>query len=352
MATVTRKGSLVEGKEDGVQQGKCGICKKIVTKSEKGVQCEMCEGWFHCKCEDLSEDTYKLLGQDKIHYFCSTCDKITGKVLKSITELHLRQNKLEERVDNVVEEIKQIGGKKWVQHDELEKEFKKVREELRDMRIVRQEEMEREFKKVRVELKEVREGVAGGSRKVQKEEEDIMRLQKEVGEMKTEMEMRVTTSAKIVKEDVDERLEIERRKGNLIIHGVPESNAEKDIDEVAKILGEGLKLDFTRHVDKMERIGREVEGRPRPIRMKIKNMDGRKEILSRAKNLKDTEEFKRMFISPDLTRRQQEADRELRQQLKRIREGGVQEARIKNGKIVKNVRGGREEILYQPTNQM
>jgi len=55
-----------------------------------------------------------------------------------------------------------------------------------------------------------------------------------------------------------------------------------------------------------------------------------------------------MFISPDLTRRQQALDKELRMQLKKFHDEGETEVRIKFGKIVKNNRGGREEILYQP----
>jgi hypothetical protein len=55
-----------------------------------------------------------------------------------------------------------------------------------------------------------------------------------------------------------------------------------------------------------------------------------------------------MFISPDLTRKQQAYDKELRTQLKKFRDDGETDVRIKFGKIVKNNRGGREEILFQP----
>jgi hypothetical protein len=55
-----------------------------------------------------------------------------------------------------------------------------------------------------------------------------------------------------------------------------------------------------------------------------------------------------MFISPDLTRKQQGVDKQLRTELKRLREQGEVTAKIKYGKIIKNGRGGREEVLYQP----
>ena len=70
----------------------------------------------------------------------------------------------------------------------------------------------------------------------------------------------------------------------------------------------------------------------RPTRIKVKTLEGRSEILRRAKNLKD-EAYKRVYISPDLTRRQQEVDKDLRQKLKGFREGSEPNARIKGGKI-------------------
>jgi hypothetical protein len=77
------------------------------------------------------------------------------------------------------------------------------------------------------------------------------------------------------------------------------------------------------------------------------NLRTRLEILARARLLKEVEKFKKMFISPDLTRKQQEKDKELIRQLKLIRETGVMGARIKNGKVIKNETGGREIVLFQ-----
>ena len=83
------------------------------------------------------------------------------------------------------------------------------------------------------------------------------------------------------------------------------------------------------------------------------------EILQQAKQLKDHVSFKRIFITPDLTRKQQEADKKLREKLKELRtNGNEEEYRIKHGKIVKKLArsGGsgistpivviKDEILY------
>ena len=52
-----------------------------------------------------------------------------------------------------------------------------------------------------------------------------------------------------------------------------------------EIIGEGLHMYFDRHVDKMMRIGRLTYGRPRPLRILLKSIDSKKEMLSRAKSL-------------------------------------------------------------------
>ncbi len=74
-------------------------------------------------------------------------------------------------------------------------------------------------------------------------------------------------------------------------------------------------------------------------------MESRKEILARAKSLKETESFKKIFITPDLTRKQQELDKNLRLQLRKIRDEGETLAKIKYGKIMKNVQGGQVVVL-------
>ena len=167
---------------------------------------------------------------------------------------------------------------------------------------------------------------------------NLKKLEKEVNDIKTVMDSQVRKTVMVVKEDVEEALEIERRKINLVFHGVPETDAEHDIELVAEILGTGLHMDFG--VLSRYRMGKLDESKPRPLRIVVKSLDGKKEILSRAKDLKNVENFKRMSILPDLTRKQQKVDKELRTKLKKFREQGESTAKIKYGKIVKNVSAG------------
>jgi hypothetical protein len=107
-----RKGSTIEVKEEGSGE-RCGECKKIVSRNDKGITCELCETLFHCKCQDISEEAFNVLSHDRFHFYCGRCDKVVGKILKSVSELNLKQDKLEEKVVKVEEGLNHIRGE-WL----------------------------------------------------------------------------------------------------------------------------------------------------------------------------------------------------------------------------------------------
>jgi hypothetical protein len=357
---------LAGDKED---EAPCGSCGKMVTNRDKGVWCEVCEKWYHGNCEEVTPEVYRLLKKEAqgVHWYCKGCERGVSKLLKVVSGLQVRVKQMDERMVKVEEVLNQTGGKRLVKHEEfaamyvsetqrigkdvkreMDATFNKIRDELIEVVSKRignelKADMDTAFRRVKDELTIVTDGLTAERIDGRSEEAVFTQLQKDMGDMRTQLENNV----KHVKDDVEEKLEIERRKLNIVIHGVPECDAEKDIESVEEIIGEGLHMTFDRHIDSMMRMGRVTEGRPRPLRIVLKSFDSKKEILSRAKSLKEIDKFKRMFISPDLTRKQQDVDKQLRTELKRLREQGEVTAKIKYGKIVKNGRGGREEVLYQ-----
>jgi len=70
-----RRGSVKEG-------GKCGICDRAVGEKDQGVQCELCEKWFHAGCVKIPNEVYKVLGQiTNLHWFCEVCNSSIHKVM-------------------------------------------------------------------------------------------------------------------------------------------------------------------------------------------------------------------------------------------------------------------------------
>ena len=150
-----------------------------------------------------------------------------------------------------------------------------------------------------------------------------------------------------MKEDVSEALEIEKRKTNLIVHGVRDwkDMEGEDREFIEDMLSKELNIDAVRHIEEVTSVGQFVENRIRPIGVKIKMRDGKQEILKRAKNLKDSLTYRRVYIIPDLIRKAQEVDKELRLKVKHFKENGESSARIKSGKVVKNGKHGGVAIL-------
>lgn len=66
----------------GVQQNDtssiCGIvsCSKPVTELSGGMQCDVCNSWFHEACTGLTPDQYALASSESLLYSCNDCCKL------------------------------------------------------------------------------------------------------------------------------------------------------------------------------------------------------------------------------------------------------------------------------------
>lgn len=278
----------------GMKDRKCGSCTKEAGKDEDAVQCEICDTWYHINCISMSVDTFNLLSQECIHWFCMNCNKRVVKLLKSVARMEERQN-------------------------QLESDQKEVRSQL--------EVVKESVKILESSLTEVKTLV----------EDKVLRGVDHSQDAPKESEA-------LKKEDILESVEIEKRKMNIMLMGVSEDDRDKEVvDDILVKLGGQKGLSS---VSCFDRLGRKSD-KIRPIRVTLSNLDAKYEILAKARTLKMYEEYKRVFCVPDLTRKQQGEDKVLRSKLKEMRECGDKDVRIKRGKIVKNVNGA-EVIVFSP----
>ena len=79
------------------------------------------------------------------------------------------------------------------------------------------------------------------------------------------------------------------------------------------------------------------ENKLRPILVKLTETHVKWNILKNAKKIKYTEkeEYKKVFIAPDLTLKERKINKELREQLQEKRNKGEKGWYIKNGQLVK-----------------
>ena len=67
----------------------------------------------------------------------------------------------------------------------------------------------------------------------------------------------------------------------------------------------------------------------------VDDIKKKKQILARAKSLREVDKWKNMYISPDLTIKEREEGKILRDKLRQLRSEGQDHYIIKRGKIVK-----------------
>ena len=90
-----------------------------------------------------------------------------------------------------------------------------------------------------------------------------------------------------------------------------------------------------------------LEDRPRLLVITLENMETKMELLRMSSELRNFTEWRNLYINPDLTPAEREANRQLRQELARRRAAGEENIVIRRGNIVKV----RQEENRQSTRQ-
>lgn len=141
-------------------------------------------------------------------------------------------------------------------------------------------------------------------------------------------------------EDIlDEFENRDRRKTNLIISGLPERedmNADErkqlDLSTVNSLFSalDGFTNDV---VSGVHRIGMINPSRPRLLKVICVDTESKRRILSKSKNLRNMQQYKNIYVNPDLTPLQQAQNKQLREELHRRRSQG-ENVMIRRGKVV------------------
>ena len=154
--------------------------------------------------------------------------------------------------------------------------------------------------------------------------------QNEINEIKSSMN-------NFKSEILDEIADRESRRNKLIVFGIPEHDSgsvleRKDKDEITiRDIFKTLGFDTT-DFDDAHRVGKIVTGKVRPLKFSLRSTKEKDSILRKAKLLKNHDRFKRVFISSDKTKRQQDEWRELRKELIDRRNSG-EDVVIYDGKV-------------------
>jgi PHD-finger len=299
--------AMLEGRatETVVDDEYCKVCKVAV--GDKGMQCDGCGLWHHNKCAEVEPKLYAAINKYDakngagLYWFCAECNGDYKTIRGELQKVKEAMSKIEKEWQIAGEVIKEV-------RDESKITKANVEEVTRMLEMGKAEMVDKE-------RYEVRNG---------ENSEKELRRPIIVG----------TGTCKIMQMEVAEAIERDKRRNKLVIMGVPE-NAQEENKFVREVI-DALMPETKVEVVYVGRIGRRCE-KDRPLRILVEDNGHRRKILSRAKELKGMEGKERIFIVPDRTRIQQDEDKKLREEVKRLRLAGGVRVRIVRGTVVSEV---------------
>ncbi len=279
-ANVQPKKSQAKGKTvvAEIPSSKCHSCKIDLEDECKSLQCNLCDKWFCIKCLKISDEMFDTLNGKGAHQQlpvlmigCETCQAILPTLTNIKGQLQANQS----------ENVKRF--------DDLDSELKKMKEEIKNEIV---SEVNENFK---VKLDKIDD------------------LEVRVDSMSKVMSDRANDKAllDIIDKKIRDNNEVYRRKKNLMVYNLQESddeNLQVRVDyDTANILrffheiDQGIRI-TPENIVKVIRVGKKNEERARPTKVILDSVDLKYAIVSkyrenRAKNVK----YGNLNMAPDYT---------------------------------------------------
>ena len=312
---------MVEARHDKGGSSTCSVCVKVVLDGDQGIACDSCHDWYHLVCQGIPEILYEHMGDiPGMRWFCRNCDGRVAELEAGYKELEKEQKVVKTGMVKLAEE--QGNFRMWMEG--MQKTMSELKREIgKDGGV---EELKGEVSRLKGEWK------SGVERLEKRVENSVINSNLSIGKGRE--------GGVLSMRDVEEQIQRHERKDNLMVMGIREG--EDEIGIIRRIggvlgcdVGEG-------DIISLQRVGRRVENKVRPVRAVFKNVGLRAELLKKKLDLRDSA-LKEIYISPDLTPRQQIRDKTLRDKLKELRSGGRTGYKINNERIIRMERG--QEIV-------
>ena len=336
-------------------------------RSSSGENNNHLENETESRSEDQDEESGVALDgvMDKINSV-----RIRGRqeIMKFANELQVELNKIDERFDNLDRENEELKDEiAWVRGETQDLMYDIRGNSSRNTRTKEETRMNNTQDSNNCSSKardhhEVEDDAHVSMEVIQSQERNIMNndnredsstIQKERNEVEKyrSRQKYLEEYQKNIHDNISDREREERdhKKNNLVLYNIPESRM-KDIDQrikydmeiCGKIIYEEIgEKEFC--IEKINRLGKiREDGKPRPTLIRLRCETEKWRILGKAKNLRKSNNFARIYVAKDMTIKEKELDRELREELAERRNNG-EFCQIKNGMIVKK----RKERVFK-----
>jgi len=283
----------------------CGHCNKRCTakgKSSEAIQCDVCFVWVHAQCEGLSKDQYKVFAQltatfPNIAYCCKLHGCLT------------RFNQLTANDANVNESDSK-------RTEEIAEKYSLLNQSITDLSSKIQH-------------------LSLNNAALENKLNNLIKSTQPQENSSNWEDLNALTSTSVAVNVADEISERDKRKCNLIIHGLPEEPLDShhtDADTFLELCKVSFDLDI--NITKAVRLGQKLNEKTRSLLVKVDNEESQKQILALAPKLRFSKTWSKVYIQPDMSPKEREAHKKLYEQLKRRKNQGERNLIIRHGKIV------------------
>ena len=314
------EGAICRG---GPNNSNCGV---QVVDGDKAVECCRCQQWFHSKCQAIPKLAYDALTKYKcLTWLCEKCKKIISDVEsnpptpKDDTDLASLEGKVQNIGEMVRDHMKIIV--------QSMKEQEKVVSDSAKL-------LERICKDQHNQKATYADMVRGTCDKVVKEvSAKIETLPAKVGVKDSSEATRAMSNV------FDSFMDREKRKLNVVVHNLPEDDSEtlaertiRDQEIFKDVIKAGMNLNI--HPTRSFRVGKKLDDRPRLLIVTLDSAETKIELLKMAPQLRYLTTWKRIYVTPDLSKKEREEGKRLREELAARRQTGETNLVIKRGRIV------------------
>ena len=168
--------------------------------------------------------------QDKVHFYCGRCDKTVGQLLEAVLDLQTRQDRLEEKIQNNQDEVKEtIQGFISTFMEEA-----KTKDEKIGKFVESEENLRKEIVKVRQELARITEETKSLREGLEKVEKNMEQAAKENTEIKTLQDMDINKQV----EQLTEAYIQDERWSDIVKKQIDTKfgDVEKDLTSIQKLV--------------------------------------------------------------------------------------------------------------------
>ena len=305
-------------------------------KGEAGVQCDKCFDWFHTASQAIPKPAIKVL--EKFGCLAWLCTRCKFELKNKNRHAQIQLNESLETIINQVEEtlksyMELVSYSIRVQENLVQDQASKVEKSLHLCEKLASDQVKAMKKSFQCQTASYADAVKGTCNEVTKIVQSQMALLPKSSTDSNKKEAQDLSRA------LDEHMDREKRKANLVIHNLPEQEgnslaerSEKDLALFTSMIKDVFKLRVSS--SRSFRVGKKQENRPRLLIVTLDNPSSKHDILKCAPQLRNSAEYGNIYITPDLTQKEREVNRKLREELESRRKAGESNLIIRGGRII------------------